>query len=881
MKRSGLKLGWWTRRALKGLRGMLVLALSAELVLAPGVARLPSASAAESEGGSIDGGGLSESPMSFEGGFTAPLFSAPPPDQPVGPGQGPLGRGSRMALPTLTIVEPPNGSTVTSRLVNIGIAFGDQTSGIDPTTLRITINGIDRTKQFTFSGGGARLQVPILDPQAVPRDTADLSAREKERLQFSRATTTSRAQAERKQLFEKQIVIEGQNVIIATVKNRGGVPAVASSSFILDLRAAIPLPGPPRSAIEESYLLPASKVPSVPIQPDLSRDLAQFGYDQFSAQSATFALATDVAVGPDYILGPGDSMVLYMWGMVNNTIPVSVGQTGEIFLPKLGALPVWGLTFSETEALLRRQLARQFSGFQMSLTMGALRSIQVSVLGEVTRPGIYTLSPLATISNAVFAAGGPTKTGSLRQVKLMRNGQQVAILDAYEYLMKGDKARDLRLQSGDTVFVPPIGPVVGITGHVKRPAIYELRGATRLSDLIAMAGGPMPTAQLQRVQIERVHEFAQKVVVDYDVSRYYSKKDVSADPEVKDGDLVKIFPIDARIYNSVSLEGFVRQPGDYQLKPKMRLSDLLTPESVLPEAYVDRVEVVRTKPDFTREVLTADVQKLWQGDKGQDIELEKYDKVFVNSEFRGLQTVLVKGEVKRPGSYVISKGERLSAVLRRAGGFTDQAHVKGAIFTRESVKKAEREQLEQFVRTQEQRLVAESAALTAGAAEEAAAEVQALSQRREVLRLLASQVVLGRVVVHLDELEKIEGTINDIELQDGDVLTVPQPANSVLVLGSVRNPTAILYKPGETFQYYINQAGGFTKDAEVDDVHVIKANGSTQAGYMKLRTVEPGDVIVTPTTTEAKVKTRTLVKDVAQIMGSVALTIGGLAVFLK
>jgi polysaccharide export outer membrane protein len=634
---------------------------------------------------------------------------------------------------------------------------------------------------------------------------------------------------------------------------------------------------PPRSPIEQIF-------GGDPLHPKLSRDLRQFGYDLFREPVSTFAPVTDVPVGPDYILGPGDVMQAYLWGMVDNVLTLQVNRQGEIFVPRVGTIPVWGMQLGEVRRVIHDQLGKQFSGFRMSLNLSALRSIQVFVVGEVALPGVYTVSSLSTMLNALFAAGGPTKLGSLRTIKLIRNNRTLGTLDMYDFLLRGERARDIRLESGDTVFVPPIGSVVGIAGNVKRPAIYELSGTTRIGDLFGMAGGVSPTGYLQRVQIERVKPHTEKLMLDLRLDDLKAGSRSVNNPPVEDGDLIKIFPIDTRMYNVVFVEGSVRRPGEYELKTGMRLGDLLAPEEVLPEAYVDRIEVIRTRPDFTRELLTSDLRKLWQGDHSQNLPLEPGDHITITSESRPLGVVTLQGEVKRPGTYPIIQGERLSSVLKRSGGYTKEAYLRGAVFIRERMRKQQQEEVDRFIKSQEELLLAESVRTAAGSLElagssreEAALQAQTVQQRRQLLDLMKSKVVLGRLVVKLDSPETLEGTPNDIPLEQGDLLIVPKQPSAVLVIGSVRNPAAVVYHEGRDVQYYLTQAGGLNKDADKDELHIVKADGSAMAGFLKLRKVEAGDIIVAPAKTEAKVRTLPTFKDVATILGQFALTVGVVA----
>jgi protein involved in polysaccharide export with SLBB domain len=746
----------------------------------------------------------------------------------------------------VSILQPTNGAVINTETPQILVGFSDAGSGVDVSSLRILVNGEDRTRLFTVSAGGASYQVP-----------------EQERLR------------------------KGENIVVVTVKNRAGLTGTTAAAFTVDTAATRGPGGSARSPIEVGFFTPPIvSQDSFQAPPTIiSRDLTQFGYNLFQEPSSTFAPVTDVPVGPDYVVGPGDNLVLYMWGLVDNNFSLPVDRKGEVFIPKVGVMPVGGLTFSDAERMVQQRLAAYYSGFQIRLAMGELRTVNVLVVGEVARPGAYTLSALATMSNALYAAGGPTKLGSLRNVKLQRDGQTAGTLDVYEFLLRGDKGRDRRLSSGDTIFVPPIGPVAGIAGAVKRPAIYEMNGPAAVSDLIAMAGGATPLAYLKRVQVERVEENSRKILLDLDLSAFYSRADRLYNLPLQDGDLVKVLPIDSRVYNTVTLEGYVKHGGDYEFRSGMRVSELAGRDRVLPEAFLERVEVVRQRPDYTREVLAVDLRKAWEGQAGQDLELKPLDKVVIRSEFKSTESVTLGGEVMRPGAYAIEKGERLSSIIRRAGGYTAEAYLPGAVLTRERVKVEEQKRLDEFIRAQEAALLTQTAATAEGSAslsaggakDEGALQSQALAQRREMLRVLASQVVLGRVVAHLDDPDKMAGTAEDILLENGDTLTVPKKPSSVLVVGAVRNPTSILHKEGENAEYYINRAGGLSKQADKKEVYLVRADGSAVTSFTKLRTLEPGDTIVAPADTDPKIRALPLTRDVATILGQFALSIGVIA----
>jgi len=607
--------------------------------------------------------------------------------------------------------------------------------------------------------------------------------------------------------------------------------------------------------------------------------LRQYGYAMFAANVSTFAPVDDIPVGPDYVLGPGDDLTINVWGAIDSTMIRTVDRNGRIVLPKVGDLRIWGLTFSQADRLIRDELARYFRGFSTSVTMGRLRTVSVHVVGEVCQPGVYTLSSLATVTNALYSAGGPTKLGSLREVRLLRSNIQVARIDLYDFLQRGDRARDYRLESGDTIFVPTVGDVVAVAGEVKRPAIYEVQTGTRLADVVTLAGGVTPTSYLKRVQIVRALPNAERSTLDVDLTAHYLKGDEANNPLINAGDLVLIHPADPRVYNIVKVEGAVRYPGAYELKPMMRIGQLLPAEKLLPEAYTERVEVARRRPDLTMEVVAVDLKKAWSGDPSQDLLLKPLDEVTVRTELRAARTVTLNGQVVRPGIYTIADGEKLSSVLERAGGLTDRAFPKGSVFTRASLRKIEQEQLDAFLKTQEQRMLATASTTIVGAEkEEVAAQQQALQARREALRLLSSKVVVGRMVLHLDQPGRLKGSENDVILIDGDALSVPEPPDSVLVIGAVRSSTSVKHKEGAGVDYYINRVGGYAKEADKKDAHIVKADGSAISSFTNIRTIEPGDTVIVPPKEEEKIRTLPTVRDIAQTIGAALIGIAALAV---
>lgn len=602
--------------------------------------------------------------------------------------------------------------------------------------------------------------------------------------------------------------------------------------------------------------------------------MRQYGYALFASDVSTFAPVDDVPVGPDYVIGPGDDLMISVWGPTDSSMVRTVDRNGRIILPKIGDLRVWGLTFSQADRLIREQLARYFRGYQTSVTMGRLRTIRVHVVGEVCQPGSYVLSSLSNLTTGLFSAGGPTKLGSLRDVRLMRNGRLVGTLDLYDFLQRGDRTRDYRLESGDTIFVPTLGAVAAVAGEVKRPAIYEIHGDVRISDLVEMAGGVTPSSYLKRVQIVRSLPSAERVTVDVDLSEYYLKRNEASNPPVNSGDLVLIHRSDPRIYNTVKVEGAVKYPGVYELKPMMRLSHLLPAERLLPEAFGERVEIARRRPDLSIEIIQVNLKKAWAGDTEQDAMLKPLDEIVVRTELREAGTVTLTGQVVRPGKYTIASGERLSSVLERAGGFTDRAFLNGAVFTRAALRRVEQEQLDVFLRTQEQRIMSAASTVVVGGDQgESAMSVQTVQARLELLRALSKRVAVGRMVARLAPPEALKKSGDDVVLTDGDTLDVPEPSSSVLVIGAVRNSTSVSFTPEANVDYYVNRVGGLSNEADKGGIHLVKADGSTLAGFSNIRTVEAGDTVVVPPKEDVRIRVVPTIRDAFSILGSTLQTV--------
>jgi protein involved in polysaccharide export with SLBB domain len=442
----------------------------------------------------------------------------------------------------------------------------------------------------------------------------------------------------------------------------------------------------------------------------------------------------------------------------------------------------------------------------------------------VNRPGSYLINPLTGVFNSLYLCGGPTKKGTLRKIKILRQGTEIASVDMYDFLLSGKKKGDIFLKDGDTIFVPLIGKVVGIAGIVNRPAIYEVNEGASLKDLFYLAGGLMPTSYLNRVQIQRVVANEYKTVIDISVAKNKLKKEYIT---LKDLDTVRVFPIYAGISNVVSLQGEVKQPGTYELKPGMRVKDVIpSMGSLLFTSNLDRAELVRINPqDRSRKVLAVDLRKLYSGDETQNIELRPLDRLVVYADIKMDNKINISGEVKVPGIYTIEEGETLSSVLERAGGFTDKAYLFGAMFIRRSAQENQQSSVGRLINDMERRVIIESS-LKVNSPEEATL-IQARYGRMEelLLKLRASQAK-GRIIVHMNIPERLKDTKDDVVLEDGDSIYIPRTPSIVSVLGEVYDSNSLLFEDGKNGSYYIDRVGGLNKAADRDSLYIIRADGT-------------------------------------------------------
>ena len=307
----------------------------------------------------------------------------------------------------------------------------------------------------------------------------------------------------------------------------------------------------------------------------VGRYLPLFGYNLFSGAPSTFAPVDRVPVTPDYMIGPGDEIVIRAWGQVDIDYRTTVDRNGAIHIPQVGTLNVGGLRYQDLHGFVRSHISRIFRNFELSVMLGQLRSVQIFVVGNAKRPGAYTVSSLSTLVNALFASGGPSTKGSMRRIQLKRANQVVTEFDVYELLVRGDKSKDARLLPGDVIYIPPIGDLVAISGSVNEPAVYELKGASVLGDLIQLAGGLATTAEGQKATVERIADRRVRRVAEFTLD-----KSGLARP-LQDGDLVQIRALSPRFENAVTLRGAVAIAGRYPWREGLRVRDIIPSRDAL------------------------------------------------------------------------------------------------------------------------------------------------------------------------------------------------------------------------------------------------------------------------------------------------------------
>lgn len=650
-----------------------------------------------------------------------------------------------------------------------------------------------------------------------------------------------------------------------------------------------------------------------------------FGHDIFRRGGISFEPNMNIATPQNYVLGPGDQVIVDIYGASQKTLQLTVSPEGEITVPGYGPVYVQGMSVASAQAKIRSTVGARYSSSNLKVSLGNTRTIMVNIMGEVSSPGTYHLSAFSTVFHALYMAGGIKDTGTLRNVKVYRNGNLVTIVDIYEYILNGRLAGNIRLQEGDVIQVGLYDCLVGITGNVKRPMFYEMRKNESVATLLKYAGGFTGDAYRKMVHLTR--QTGERYTV-YNIDEFEMTSF-----QVDDGDAVVVDGMLNRYENMVEIKGAVFRPGKYQLgKDVTSVRTLLkSAEGVTEDAMTNRGVLHRLKADRSLEVIAVDIKGILAG-TSPDIPLANEDVLFIPTEadLRQQRTLTITGEVMSPGSYQFADNTTLEDLIIEAGGLTDAASVARVDVSRRirdpKSTNAPREISKTFtfglkdgfvvdgtpgfilepydvvhvrrspgfktprnftitgevvyegaqtMTTKNMRL-SDAIKLAGGLTDQAYPKNARLERvmnaderaRRDFLveqvrkqagvrssdSIAVSQLALSNtypVGIYLDKALANPGCEEDIILREGDHIVVPEYISTVKVSGNVMYPNTVSYKPGKSYKYYVNQAGGFGNHAKKRKTWVIYPNGTmAQVGHGAK--IEPGCEIVVPMKPEPK-----------------------------
>ena len=693
---------------------------------------------------------------------------------------------------------------------------------------------------------------------------------------------------------------------------------------------------------------------------DLARSNQVFGRNIFNTRNLTFEPSVNIATPLNYRLGPGDEVIIDIWGASQNTIRQQISPDGTINIQKIGPVNLSGMTIAEANDYLKRTLNKIYNGLDntddptsdIRLTLGSIRTIQINVMGEVVQPGTYSLSSFSTVFHALYRAGGVSEIGSLRNVQLVRNGKNIATIDVYQFIMKGNIQDDIRLQEGDVVIVPAYEVLVKIDGKVKRPMRFEMKKDENLSTLISYAGGFDADAYTRSLRVVRQNgqEYEVNTVKDLDYSVY----------KMRNGDVVTAEAILNRFTNKLEIRGAVYRPGIYQLNGRLNTVRELVNEAqgLTGDAFLNRAVLYRQREDLTTEVVPVDIKAIMDG-TSQNIILTKNDILYIPSihdlEDRG--DVVIHGEVAKPASYPYADNMTLEDLIIQAGGLREAASVVRVDVSRRIrnphstadndtigrtytfslkegfvvdgtpgfvlqpydevyVRRSPGYQAQQNVSVEGEILFEGSYAMTSrterlsdlirkaggstknaylrGAKLTRVATEGEKKRMEDVLRLMSRQLgeaMMDSLDIHVEDhftvgidLEKAlanPGSTADIVLREGDVVFIPKSTNTVKINGAVMVPNTVSYISGKHIDYYLNQAGGYADNAKKSKKFIVYMNGQvTKVKGSGKKQIEPGCEIIVP----SRSKKRTNMGEIlgyATSFSSLGMMIASLANLIK
>jgi polysaccharide biosynthesis/export protein len=612
------------------------------------------------------------------------------------------------------------------------------------------------------------------------------------------------------------------------------------------------------------------------------RQLPVFGASFFESALDGSTPADNVPVSADYIVGTGDEMLVRVWGSIAVDYRTTVDRNGMVNLPKVGSFSVTGVKASELEKHLRAQIGRIYTNFNLNVSLGQLRGVKVFVVGPAQTPGAYTLASQSTLLSAVVMAGGPGPNGSMRKVLLRRDGQTVSELDVYDFLVQGDKSKDLQLAPGDVVVFQPAGPRVALNGALNTPGIYELKtGQETLREVLRYAGGLPVLTNPNRAQLERIDPARQPA------ARYveeFKLDDAGQQKPLRDGDVLTLLAISPQFANEVTLKGHVAQPLRTPFTPGMRIRDLIPNREALispdfyrrknllvqalkgPEPTVagddndraqlreDRVLAQQAKKspaalfedlnwdyaiverlneaDLSTQVLHFNLGKaVLDQDEAHNLVLRAGDVVTIFSQkdirvpvARQTRLVSLEGEVVAPGVYQLLPGETLPQLIQRAGGLTPQAYVYGLELTREETRLRQQANLAAAVSRLEALAATQSSRDVANQRDPQAIQLNASSTQLQLSRLNRVKAN-GRIALELEPTVSRLEELPDLPLENADRVSVPARPGFITVSGAVSNNNSFIWRGNRNAGDYLKLAG-VEEEAERSAIFILRADGT-------------------------------------------------------
>lgn len=663
-----------------------------------------------------------------------------------------------------------------------------------------------------------------------------------------------------------------------------------------------------------------------PTTEELAQEDQVFGRNIFNTRNLTFEPNSNMATPPNYQLGPGDEVIIDIWGASQTSIRQTITPDGTINMQELGPIYLSGMTVEEANRFLKNKLGTVFSNEnnQIQVTLGNTRTIQINIMGEVVQPGTYALSAFSTVFHALYRAGGVNDIGSLRNVQLVRNGKKIAAVDVYDFIMQGKIKDDIRLQEGDVIIVPAYDMLVKMSGNVKRPMRFEMKKDETLAALIKYAGGFNADAYSKSVRMVRQNgmEYEVKTVDEMDYSVC----------QLRDGDVVTVGAILNRFTNKVEIKGAVYRPDIYALDGKVNTVRALIEKAqgLMDDAFTNRAVLQRQRDDLTSEIVSVDVKALMNGTI-PDIPLRKNDILYIPSihDLQDLGSVTIYGEVAKPDSYPYADNMTLEDLIIQAGGLKEAAstvrvdvsrRIKdtksvnstdsiGQMFSfglkdgfvidgqpgfvlqpydQVFVRRSPGYQTQQNVSIQGEVIFGGTYTLTskaerlsdlvkkAGGVTNSAyvrgaklirvANDEEKKRMQDVVKLMGRELgenaidSLGLQVdnqfsvgIDLEAALANPGGDADLVLREGDVLNIPEYVNTVKINGAVMMPNTVSYRKGEKVSYYLSQAGGYSQHAKKSKKFIIYMNGQVAKvkGSGKDQ-IEPGCEIIVPNKKQSK-----------------------------